>query len=82
MTRTQIQFPDPLYRRLKQVAEANDWSLAEIVRRASELYVERFSVEPDASEMWTYPVVDMGGDFLVDPADVRSEADASEARSR
>ena len=82
MTRTQIQFPDPLYRRLKQVADTNDWSLAEVVRRASELYVERFPPEPDASAPWRFPVVDMGGDFLIDPADVRLETEASEARSR
>jgi len=42
MKRTQIQFPDPLYERLKQVADMNDWPLAEVVRRATELYVQRF----------------------------------------
>ena len=82
MTRTRIRFPDPLYRRLEQVAETNGRSLAEVVRRASELCVERFSVEADASTPWRFPVADMGGDFLMDPADVRSESDASEARFR
>ena len=34
MTRTQIQFPDPLYLRLKTIAEQHDWSLAEVMRKA------------------------------------------------
>lgn len=83
MTRTQIQFPDPLYSRLKEIAEMNDWSLAEVVRRASELYARRFSEDFEAKRQrdWSFPVVDMGGDFLADPADARPEADAVEARS-
>lgn len=77
MTRTQIQFPDPLYRRLKQVAEMNDWPLAEVVRRATELYVQRFPEEGACEGDWSYPVLDMGGDFLVDPADVTPEAESA-----
>ena len=42
MTRTQIQFPDPLYKRLKMIAEQQDWSLAEVMRKAAEHFVERF----------------------------------------
>ncbi len=76
--RTQIQFPDPLYRRLKQIAELKDWPLAEVVRRASELYVARFPEK--ASERWKFPTVDLGGDFLSDPAHSRPEADAIELR--
>ena len=67
VTRTQIQLPDPLYRRLKEVAASNDWSLAEVIRRAAELYVGRFPSYP-REEGWDFPVVDVGGDFLVDPA--------------
>ena len=75
MTRTQIQFPDPLYRRLKHVAEMNDWPLAEVVRRATELYVQRFPEYEHGSTDWSFPVLDMGGDFLVDPATMTTEAD-------
>ena len=81
MTRTQIQLPDPLYRRLKEVAASNDWSLAEVIRRAAELYVERFPVCPRQAG-WTFPTVDMGGNFLADPAEVRAEADALVDRNR
>jgi len=42
MTRTQIQFPDPLYQRLKVIAEQQDWSLSEVVRKAAEHFITRF----------------------------------------
>ncbi|MFT4639569.1 MAG: putative transcriptional regulator [Verrucomicrobiales bacterium] len=42
MTRTQIQFPDPLYKRLKAIAKPQDWSLAEVLRKAAEHFVTRF----------------------------------------
>jgi len=60
MIRTQIQFPDPLYQQLKKIAERNDWSLAEVVRRAAELYMGRFSTEAPAEADWTFPSLDMG----------------------
>lgn len=82
MKRTQIQFPEPLYQRLKEVAAMNDWALAEVVRRASELYVERFPKTEDRDKAWSFPVLNLGGDFLVDPAGVHGEADAIESRSR
>jgi predicted transcriptional regulator len=36
MIRTQIQLPDPLYQRLKVIAEQQDWSLSEVMRKAAE----------------------------------------------
>ena len=74
MTRTQIQLPDPLYRRLKEVASANDWSLAEVIRRATALYLQRFSTR-QGEEEWTFPTIDAGGEFLIDPAETTTEAD-------
>lgn len=35
MTRTQIQFPEPLYQRLKEIAERQDESLSEVMRKAA-----------------------------------------------
>ena len=81
MTRTQVQFPEPLYRRLKEIAEANDWSLADVVRRASENYVRRFPESAERDEAWTFPTIDGGGDFLIDPADVSAEGEAILNRS-
>jgi hypothetical protein len=81
MTRTQIQFPDPLYIRLKEIAELNDWSLADVVRRATELYVRRFPEPSDSEDDWSFPTLDMGGAFLRDPASSEVEAEAIELRS-
>lgn len=82
MKRTQIQFPDPLYRRVKEVAQMNDWALADVVRRAVELYVDRFPELRDASFPWTFPTVDAGGDFLIDPGEFKAEAEAIGQRNR
>ena len=80
MQRTQIQLPEPLFRQVKQIAEARDWSVAELVRRGIEAYVQTFPVvAPKAN--WTMPVLRGSGGHLQDPAHVNAEADAVEARS-
>ena len=81
MTRTQIQFPDPLYQRLKTIAEQQDWSLAEVMRKAAEHFVTRFPEESKPRAAWRFPTLDCGGDFLADPARLRPEADAIQGRS-
>ena len=81
MIRTQIQFPDPLYQRLKAIADERDWSLAEVMRKAAEHFVSRFPERPQAGSAWRFPTIDCGGDFLSDPAALRPEADAIFQRS-
>lgn len=81
MTRTQIQFPDPLYQRLKTIAEQRDWSLAEVMRKAAEHFVSRFPESEPSRVAWSFPTLDCGGDFLTDPASLRPEADAIHKRS-
>ncbi len=81
MTRTQIQFPDPLYQRLKAIAEQQDWSLAEVMRKAAEHFVTRFPESEKNRARWTFPILDCGGDFLTDPATLHLEADAIDQRS-
>ena len=76
MTRTQIQFPEPLYQRLKEIAERQDWSLSEVMRKAAEHFVTRFPEGPTPKKVWRFPTLDCGGDFLSDPAALRPEADA------
>lgn len=76
MTRTQIQFPEPLYERLKEIAERQDWSLSEVVRKAAEHFVARFPEDPQPKSAWRFPTLDCGGDFLADPASMRPEVDA------
>ena len=82
MTRTQIQLPDPLYQRLKAIARTQDWSLAEVVRKAAEHFVSRFPEDEDHRTKWEFPLIDGGGDFLTDPSSVRPEADAVAHRIR
>ena len=81
MIRTQIQFPDPLYHRLKTIAEQQDWSLSEVMRKAAEHFVTRFPEDPQPRAVWRFPTLDCGGDFLTDPASLQPEADAILQRS-
>ena len=61
MVRTQIQLPDRLHRRLKAVAERDETSLADVIRRAGEYFL---AVHPElggAPRAWSPPeAVDMG----------------------
>jgi hypothetical protein len=81
MTRTQIQLPDPLHQRLKEIAELKEWSLSEVVRKAAEQFITRFPEDPKPKAVWRFPTLDCGGDFLTDPANLRPEADAILRRS-
>jgi hypothetical protein len=81
MTRTQIQLPDPLYQRLKVIAEQQDWSLSEVMRKAAEHFITRFPEDPKPKAEWRFPTLDCGGNFLTDPASLRPEADAILQRS-
>lgn len=61
MTRTQIQLPDPLYRRAKAFAAERELSLAEITRRGLELFLDRYAEPPSPAAAWRLPKVDGGG---------------------
>jgi hypothetical protein len=53
MVKTQIQMPDDLYARIKELAEKKEWSLAEAFRRGAELLLQRYPA-PE-STAWTPP---------------------------
>jgi len=55
MVKTQIQLPNDLYRELKRLAAAKEWSLAETLRRAAEQFLARHPASPVKSE-WKPPV--------------------------
>jgi len=74
MTRTQIQLPDSLYQRLKEIAEQQDWLLSDVMRKAAEHFVIRFPEDQKPKAVWRFPTLDCGGDFLADPASLRPEA--------
>jgi hypothetical protein len=80
MLRTQIQLPEPLFQQLKRIAEQRDWSLAELVRRGMEVYVQTCP-GPNGEAAWTMPVLRGSGGHLVDPAGVAPEAEAVAARA-
>jgi len=80
MTRTQIQLPDPLHRNLKQLASERDWSLTEVIRRASEQYLQQNPIQRQESEEWgLMPPFDLGEE-QVDVANYRFEAAAIQER--
>lgn len=81
MTRTQIQLPEPLFQRLRSIAKARDWSLAELIRRGMESYVQTCPEAAHTKKEWTMPVLRGSGGHLIDPASVCAEADAIEHRS-
>ena len=80
MTRTQIQLPEPLFGRLRSIAQTRDVSVAELIRRGMELYAMTCP-EVKATEMpWTMPVLRGSGGHLMDPATVKVEASAMVGR--
>lgn len=81
MTRIQIQFPDPLYQRLQEIAEKQDWSLSEVMRKAAEHFVAGFPKDPKPRAVWRFLTLNCGGDFLTDPASLQPETDAILQRS-
>jgi hypothetical protein len=80
MTRTQIQLPEPLFGKLKRIAQVRDVSVAEIIRRGMEIYVQSCAETEALSPPWTMPVLRGSGGHLADPASVKSEASAMEER--
>lgn len=59
MVKTQIQLPDALYRDLKRVAAAQEWSLAETLRRGAEQLLQQYPAlhrdAPATAQSWTPP---------------------------
>lgn len=83
MIRMQIQLLDVLAERQKEIAKSKDLSLAEIVRRQMENYVETFSEDLNIVGPWKFPTLKRGcGDLLVDPATINMEAEAIEEKGR
>ena len=60
MIKTRIQLPDGLYRDLKRLAAAREWSLAETLRRAAEQLLARHPLVNDGAA-WQPPMSDAVG---------------------
>jgi len=69
MIRTQVQFPDELYQRLKRLAEERELSLAEVLRRGAEYMLNVYPPVEETAEAWRLPEPrDLGGhDPCADP---------------
>ena len=61
MVKTQIQLPDQLYRDLKRLAAAREWSLAETLRRAAEQFLARHPRVTVPAASWEPPMSDAVG---------------------
>jgi aminoglycoside phosphotransferase len=64
MIKTQVQIPDELYRKAKQIAKEREWSLAEVMRRGLEYMTQ--ACPPDVDLEVRLPRLDekaFGDDF-------------------
>ena len=57
MTKTHVQIPDELYKEAKRVAEAKEWSFAEVVRRGLEHMTTVNRVPKEGEAEWKFPVL-------------------------
>ena len=80
MTRTQIQLPEPLFGRIRRIAQVRDISVAEVIRRGMEIYAMSCPEAEPADKPWSMPVLRGSGGHLIDPATVKAEATAMENR--
>jgi hypothetical protein len=63
MIKTQIQVPDELYKKAKEIAKAKEWSLAEVFRRGLEYMASTHVDNPTGKsvEVWTLPIIEGRG---------------------
>lgn len=79
--KTQIQLPDDLYRDLKRLAAAKEWSLSEALRRGAEILLGRYAEKPAAQvAVWTPPTSAEVGWCGVSAEQVRELAAEDEIR--
>lgn len=81
MIKTQIELPEALFGRLRNIAKARDISVAELIRRGMEIYAMSCAEAAPTPTPWAMPVLRGSGGHLIDPAVVKVEASAIENRS-
>jgi hypothetical protein len=77
MTRTQILLPDALYAHAKSLAEREEMSLAELVRRGLEHMVRVYRADEPPDADWHLPEPLPLGEFLTPVEDWREHASAA-----
>jgi hypothetical protein len=79
MVRTQIQLPDPLYREVQRIAKAQDWSLAEVIRRGTEAIVRAYpAMKTEVARPWQFPTP-IGAEVLIEDASTMHKVALSDA---
>ena len=79
MIRTQIQLPDPLYREVQRIAKAQDWSLAEVIRRGTEAIVRAYpAMKTEVARPWQFPAP-IGAEVLIEDAATMHKVALSDA---
>lgn len=63
MIRTQVQLPDELYEKAKRFSREREMSLAEVVRRGLEQFLDRYPAQTPA-DPWVVPTFDGGGTLV------------------
>ncbi len=82
MIRTQIQLPDRLYHRLKRLAELEETSLADVLRRAGERELAAHPEIENAPQAWDLPLPQaLGIKASVPPEDWRLLANEPQVAS-
>ena len=78
MIKTQVQIPDGLYRKAKQIAKEREWSLAEVMRRGLEYMTN--ACPPVAGGFTGLPILS-GGQFSenIDDLDLKAISEADES---
>ncbi len=64
MVKTQVQIPEELFRRAKQVAAQKEWSFAEVVRRGLEYITQVNPQDRGSGTPWRLPDARRLGPFL------------------
>ncbi|HEY8471996.1 MAG TPA: hypothetical protein VIL37_05105 [Natronosporangium sp.] len=77
MVRTQVQLPDDLYRDAKRIAEEQELTLAEVVRRGLEYMVRIYPPRETAGTEWRPPQPRRLGAFLAPEDQWRTLANES-----
>ena len=74
MIRTQVQLPDSLYRDAKRIAQEQDMTLAEVVRRGLEHMVRIYPGRDAPTDSWQPPTPRRLGPFQAPEGDWRELA--------
>lgn len=80
--RTQIQLSDEVHDRLKRLAEAKEWSLAETIRRAAEEFLGRYPAPENIVTGWKLPEPIHLGTRPLSPEQIKELAQMSNTEER